>query len=63
MSNVRYEWRPGAAEAIEAWHANQPPKRPNPLYAKLAKKACSNCDNDPPVGYTCQLCGTPGRPL
>lgn len=37
--------------------------RPEELLAPVEPEICANCDNDPPTGFTCQACGTPGKPV
>ena len=35
--------------------------RPEELLAPFEPEICANCDNEPPAGFTCQVCGTPGK--
>jgi len=35
--------------------------RPEELLAPIEPTVCANCDNDPPAGFTCQVCGMPGK--
>lgn len=37
--------------------------RPEELLTPFEPEVCANCDNDPPAGFTCQVCGAPGKPF
>ncbi len=37
--------------------------RPDELLTPFELEICANCDNEPPVGFTCQTCGMPGKPI
>lgn len=50
----------GLADALKAVERAQ--RAVAIVTAPRGPEVCAQCDNDPPAGYTCQRCGTPGRP-